>query len=68
LREIAQLPEVMECYHMSGDFDFFLKLALKDLDAYNLLLMNKLSRLPDVGTMETLFVMSEVKCETGYVL
>jgi DNA-binding Lrp family transcriptional regulator len=66
MQEVVKLPEVMECYHMTGDFDFFLKIALKDLDAYNSLLMEKLSNLPDVGTMESLFVMSEVKNETAY--
>lgn len=66
MQEVVKLSDVMECYHMSGDFDFILKIVIKDLDDYNKLLMDKLSNLPDVGTMESTFVMSEVKYETRY--
>lgn len=33
-REIARLPEVIECLHVSGDFDYILKVLVKDMDAY----------------------------------
>jgi Lrp/AsnC family leucine-responsive transcriptional regulator len=66
--EIIKLTEVMECYHMTGAFDFLLRIAIKDMDEYNQLLMNKLSNLPDVGTMQSFFVMSEAKNETAYTL
>ncbi|MGZ3812090.1 MAG: Lrp/AsnC family transcriptional regulator [Mucilaginibacter sp.] len=67
-KEVIKLPEVMECCHMAGAFDFLLRIAIRDMDEYNALLMNKLSKLPDVGKMESFFVMSEAKRETGYVL
>ncbi len=66
MQEVVKVNEVMECYHMAGDFDFILKIAVRDLDGYNKLLIEKLSNLPDVGTMESTFVMSEVKYETRY--
>jgi len=66
--EVIKLTEVMECYHMTGAFDFLLRIAIKDMDEYNQLLMNKLSDLPDVGTMQSFFVMSEAKNETAYTL
>ena len=59
--EVKKLPEVMECFHMTGDFDFLLKIVLKDMDAYNRLLIEKLSNLPEVGKLVSSFVMSEVK-------
>ncbi|HEY4325181.1 MAG TPA: Lrp/AsnC family transcriptional regulator [Mucilaginibacter sp.] len=68
MSEAVKLPEVMECYHMTGSFDFLLRIAIKDMDEYNLVLMKKLSMLPDVGTMQSLFVMSEAKHETAYIL
>jgi DNA-binding Lrp family transcriptional regulator len=68
MNEAVKLPEVMECYHMTGSFDFLLRIAIRDMDEYNLVLMKKLSMLPDVGTMQSLFVMSEAKHETAYVL
>ncbi|MDB5004423.1 MAG: winged helix-turn-helix transcriptional regulator [Mucilaginibacter sp.] len=66
--EVVKLTEIMECYHMTGAFDFLLKVAIKDMDEYNLLVMNKLSKLPDVGMMQSFFVMSEAKNETAYDL
>lgn len=66
--EVVKLPEVMECYHMTGAFDFLLRIAISDMDEYNQLVMTKLSRLPDVGMMQSFFVMSEAKNETAYTL
>ena len=66
--EVVKLDEVMECYHMTGAFDFLLRIAICDMEEYNQLLMKKLSMLPDVGTMQSFFVMSEAKHETAYLL
>lgn len=66
--EAIKLHEVMECYHMSGDFDFLLRIVIKDMEEYNHLLKKKLSKLPDVATMESFFVLSEEKYETSYQL
>ena len=68
MQEAVKLGEVMECYHMTGAFDFLLRIAIKDMDEYNKLLMKKLANLPGVGMMQSFFVMSEAKYETGYVL
>ncbi|MGN6398675.1 MAG: Lrp/AsnC family transcriptional regulator [Mucilaginibacter sp.] len=67
-REVVKLPEVMECSHMTGSFDFLLKIAIRDMDEYHKLLMNKLSKLPDVDNMQSFFVMAEAKRETAYQL
>jgi Lrp/AsnC family leucine-responsive transcriptional regulator len=64
--EVIKLVEVMECYHMTGAFDFLLRIAISDMNEYNELLMKKLSKLPDVGMMQSFFVMSEAKNETAY--
>lgn len=65
-QEVVKLAEVMECYHMTGVFDFLLKIAIKDINEYNELMMQKLSQLPDVGTIQSFFVMSAAKNETAY--
>ncbi|MDN3548953.1 Lrp/AsnC family transcriptional regulator [Mucilaginibacter aquaedulcis] len=65
-REVVKFPEVLECYHMTGVFDFLLRIAISDMDAYNVLLMTKLSKLPDVGNMQSFFVLSAAKEETAY--
>jgi Lrp/AsnC family leucine-responsive transcriptional regulator len=65
--EAVKLNEVMECSHLTGKFDFLLKIAVHDMDEYNDLLMNKLAKLPKVDNMESLFVMSQAKQETAYL-
>lgn len=67
-REIVKFPEVLECYHLSGAFDFLLKIALKDMSAYNTFLMKKLATLPNIGEVQSYFVLSEQKVDTAYKL
>lgn len=67
-QEVAKVSEVMECYHLTGPFDFLLRIAVRDMDEYNDVLMKKLSNLPHVSNMQSLFVMSETKHETAYVM
>jgi len=68
MQEAVKLEEVMECYHMTGTFDFLLKIAIGDMDEYSTLLMKKLANLPGVGMFTSYWVMSEVKNETAFVL
>ena len=65
-REVIKFPEVIECYHLLGQLDFILKVAIKDMSEYERFFMNKLSTLPNLGVVETLFVMREGKKETAY--
>jgi len=67
-REVVKLGEVMECYHMTGAFDFLLKIAIEDINEYNDLLMEKLSRLPHVGNLQSFFAMSVAKNETAFLI
>lgn len=66
--EAIKFSEVMECYHMTGQFDFLLRIAISDMNAYNEFLMKKLSTLPNIGVLQTFFVLSESKRETAYPL
>ena len=68
LEEVVKLNEVMECSHLTGKFDFLLKIAVGDMDEYNELLRHKLAKLPKVDNMESMFVMSQDKCETAFKL
>jgi DNA-binding Lrp family transcriptional regulator len=43
VRECVKFSEVMECYHLTGDFDFLLKIAIRDMDEYNDFLIHKLA-------------------------
>jgi Lrp/AsnC family leucine-responsive transcriptional regulator len=64
--EIVKLPEVLECYHMSGQYDFILRVAVKDLDAYHQFLMNHLFETVPLGSLQSTFVMKEAKSEMAY--
>lgn len=66
--QACRFREVMECYHMSGAADYLLKIALKDMNEYNAFLLNKLSTLPNIQTVQTFFVISEGKVDTAYPL
>lgn len=67
-QQVILLPEVMECYHMNGTYDFLLRIAIKDMDEYSNVLMAKLSQLSGVAHMITFFVMKELKYDTSYNL
>jgi Lrp/AsnC family leucine-responsive transcriptional regulator len=66
--EVAEFSEVMECFQMTGAFDFILRIATSDMDAYHLFLRNKLAKLSDISTVQSFFVLSETKSETAYPL
>lgn len=61
---IADIPEVIECYLMSGANDFLLKVAVKDLQAYHVFSSGKLAALSSVSQINSSFVLEEVKCST----
>lgn len=65
-KEVVRIPEVMECYHMTGQYDFLLKVAMADMDEYYGFILNKIAKLPNVGTVQSFFVLHEAKRETAY--
>lgn len=66
--DVAKFSEVMECYQMTGAFDFILRIATSDMDAYHLFLRNKLATLANISTVQSFFVLSETKSDTAYPL
>jgi Lrp/AsnC family transcriptional regulator, leucine-responsive regulatory protein len=65
-KEVARFPEVMECFQMTGTFDFILRIATTDMDAYHDFYRNKLANLPNITTVQSFFVLSEAKSDTAY--
>lgn len=65
-KTIIKFEEVMECYHMTGVYDYLLKITVSDMSAYQDFIVNKLAKLTDIGTVQSSFVMTEVKHETAY--
>lgn len=66
--EVAKFSEVMECFQMTGAFDFILRIATSDMDTYHLFLRNQLAMLPNISTVQSFFVLSETKSDTAYPL
>jgi Lrp/AsnC family leucine-responsive transcriptional regulator len=58
---IAGWPEVMECYLMTGQFDFLLRVVCADLEAYEAFLREKLTQVEGVGSIESSFSLGQVK-------
>ncbi len=61
LRKVNEIDEVAECNIITGDGDFLLKVICKDLQAYQNLLFNVLSQIPEVERLKTLMTLSTVK-------
>ncbi len=57
---IAKLPFVLDCHLVAGDFDYFLKLRVRDMAGFNRLHGERLIALPGVRQTRTFFVMKEV--------
>ena len=72
-REIAQefaqviqgIPEVTECYNISGSFDYLLKIHAPDMKYYQQFVLNVLGTIEHLRSLESVFVMNEVKHEYG---
>lgn len=63
-RGIQDIPEITECYHVSGDFDFLLKVVVRDMRAYEVFLREKLSKIKGIGKITTNFVLASNKLTT----
>jgi len=64
-KSITDFPEVLECYHITGKYDFMLKIMIPDMHAYNAFLRQKLSTLENVGSVHSSLVISQSKAEIG---
>ena len=64
-RIIRDIPEVTECYNISGSYDYLLKIHAPNMKYYQEFLLNVLGTIGSLGSLESMFVMDEVKCEYG---
>ena len=61
VRRIQRIPEVTECYNTSGAYDYLLKVRARDMKQYQEFVLNKLGDMESLSSIESTFVMSEVK-------
>ncbi|MDP2068674.1 MAG: Lrp/AsnC family transcriptional regulator [Lutibacter sp.] len=65
---VNKIDEVMECFHVAGNYDYLLKIIVKDMSSYQAFLKNKLSVLDSVANVQSTFVMSSTKDNNGFSL
>ena len=63
-----QLPEILECAHVSGDYDYILKIYVKDMEAYRDFLVHKLTTIDGIANTHGMFTVNEVKTSTQIFL
>jgi Lrp/AsnC family transcriptional regulator, leucine-responsive regulatory protein len=60
-KEINKIPEIMECYQVTGNADYVLIVMLKDIRDFEQLISQKLSKMEEIGQMQTMVVLSKPK-------
>ena len=64
-RIIQDIPEVTECYNISGSYDYLLKIHAPNMKYYQEFILNVLGTIDSLGSLESTFVMDEVKHDDG---
>ena len=63
-KAIRGRPEVMECYLMTGDADYLLRVVVPDIQVLEDFILNFLTRVPGVGNIKSSFALKQVKYQT----
>ena len=66
VQQVIANPEVLECHHVTGDADFLLKVIVEDISAYNKFVLEKLSKVDNVGKVQSQFSLS-IRKQTNYI-
>ena len=61
IKAIHDMSEVIECYNISGQFDFMLKVVTENMDSYYDFHVNRLSEIENIGNVQSVFVMGVIK-------
>jgi Lrp/AsnC family leucine-responsive transcriptional regulator len=67
-KEVVNLPEITECFHVSGDYDYILKINVKDMQDYRNFMLSKLTTIKHIASTHSSFMISEVKNTTSIIL
>ena len=61
MQAVQDIPEIVECYNISGDYDFMLKIYTKDMKQYQQFILKILGDMDCIGSLHSTFVLGEVK-------
>ncbi|MFT6866555.1 MAG: DNA-binding Lrp family transcriptional regulator [Cyclobacteriaceae bacterium] len=67
-KEMDTIPEVMEVYHIAGNYDFLVKVIMKDMEAYQKFILTRLSVINNIDHVQSSFVLSKNKYSTAFGL
>ena len=67
-KQVTSLEEIAECFHVSGDYDYILKIYVKDMKAYRDFMVTKLTNLKHIGSTHSIFTIGEIKNTTAILL
>ncbi len=62
--QIHEIDEVMECYNVTGQADYLLKIVVQDITAFDTLVKEKLTPIPEIRNMHSMIVISKDKYST----
>lgn len=60
-KTVKEIPQVSECYNISGEYDYLLKINVPNMKSYHELILNVLGRIENLGSISSMFVMEEIK-------
>ncbi len=63
-KKLLDLEEVQECYQLTGDVDFLMKVAIRDMPSYTSFINDKLTSIPGIQNIRTSFVLETIKSTT----
>jgi len=61
IKAVAEIKEVVECYNISGDYDFMMKIYVRDMKHYQDFVLNTLGSIDSIGSLHSNFVIAEIK-------
>ncbi len=64
-KSVIEYPEIIECFHVTGSYDYQLKVVVSDMEEYQLFIKNKLSSINNIANVQSSFVMSSLKDTTA---
>ncbi|NCP46195.1 MAG: AsnC family transcriptional regulator [Flavobacteriales bacterium CG18_big_fil_WC_8_21_14_2_50_32_9] len=64
IEQIGEIDEIMECYNVTGQADYLLKIIVKDIAAFDRLVKEKLSQIEEIRNMHSMIVISKDKRST----
>jgi len=61
LKQVSEIDEITECYRITGSYDYMFKIMVKDIAAYEFLAMEKIRKIKEIGSIQSMVILSTIK-------